>query len=418
MLADPQMLKAHVQPIVDLKRGVVAGYELLARFDHPLGGSPADWFAAAGELGYVAELDALVVRAASRMLPALPPNTFLSVNVTGAGVTSPLVRAAVRECAPLEALVVEITEQTEIDDPELLGVVAAELREHGAMIAIDDAGAGYANLQRILTVRPEFIKLDRSLVADLHRDEAKAAATEMMGALANRIDSWIVAEGVERLAELDRLLALGVPLAQGYLFARPGPDFVEVDASWTSRAPALDCADRLEGLIEAVRPALEAAEMQELGWRFTDDDSLDHLPVTDGRGRPVRLLERDTGLARPDPERRRQRHPQGPAAARDDPPAQRPADAADLLRRGRALSRADPGRAPGRGARLSWPQTVTIFSCTWATSSGGTVSMPCSRLACSATCSSSCCSLSALNLASQPGTTAPQENCFIDSSPR
>ncbi len=299
VLADPRMLRAHVQPIVDLKRGLVAGYELLARFDHPLGGSPAQWFAAAGELGYVEELDALVFRAACRLLPELPPNTFLSVNVTGLGVTSTAVREAMHECAPLERLVVEITEQTEIDDQDRLGAVAAELRERGAMIAIDDAGAGYANLQRILSVRPEFIKLDRSLVADLHRDEAKAAATEMMGALANRMDSWIVAEGVERLAELDRLLELGVPLAQGYLFARPGPGFVSVDASWASRAPARDRADLLVGLIEAVRPALEAAEIQEIGWRFSDDEMLDHLPVTDARGRPVRLLERDTGVARP-----------------------------------------------------------------------------------------------------------------------
>jgi hypothetical protein len=212
---------------------------------------------------------------------------------------SDLFRETVRECAPLEALVVEITEQTEIDDQERLGVVAAELRAAGAMIAIDDAGAGYANLQRILNVRPEFIKLDRSLVADLHRDEAKAAATEMMGALANRMDSWIVAEGVERLAELDRLLELGVPLAQGYLFARPGPGFVDVDASWAARVPSIDRADLLDGLIEAVRPALEAAEVEEIGWRFSDDEALDHLPVTDARGRPVRLLERDTGLARP-----------------------------------------------------------------------------------------------------------------------
>lgn len=291
VLSNPKLIQPHFQPLVDLERGVVAGYEMLARFDYPLGGSPADWFRAAHELGRVAELDAAMLLLARAALKRLPANTFLSVNVTGSGVTADAVLDAVVHGPRLEPLVLEITEQSEIDDVERLGASAALFRERGAMLAIDDAGAGYASLQRILAVRPQFIKLDRSLITDIHGDEVKAAATEMMGALASRMDAWIVAEGVERLGELERLLQMRVPLAQGYLFAKPAPGFERLDASWATRVPAGAEDGALGELVERVQPAMAAVDREEIGWRFADG-ALDYLPVVDSDRKVVAMVER------------------------------------------------------------------------------------------------------------------------------
>jgi EAL domain-containing protein (putative c-di-GMP-specific phosphodiesterase class I) len=291
VLSNPELIQPHFQPLVDLERGVVAGYEMLARFDHPLGGSPADWFSAAQELGRVAELDAAMLRLARGALKRLPQNTFLSVNVTGAGLTADAVLDTVVHGPRLEPLVLEVTEQSAIEDVERLGASAALFRERGAMLAIDDAGAGYASLQRILAVRPQFIKLDRSLITDIHGDEVKAAATEMMGALASRMDAWIVAEGVERLGELERLLQMRVPLAQGYLFAKPAPDFERLDASWATRVPTGVEDHALGELIEHVQPAMAAVDREEVSWRFADG-ALDYLPVVDGERKVVAMVER------------------------------------------------------------------------------------------------------------------------------
>jgi EAL domain-containing protein (putative c-di-GMP-specific phosphodiesterase class I) len=291
--AQPELIRPHFQPLVDLERGVVAGYEMLARFDHRLGSSPAEWFAAAARFGVVAELDRIIVGLARHSLRRLPPNTFLSVNVTGQGAISERVLQSVRIGPRLEPLVIEITEQADID-PELLGSAAHEFRERGAMLAIDDAGAGYASLQRILSVRPQFIKLDRSLISNIHVDDAKAAATEMMGALASRIDAWIVAEGIERHAELDRLLQLKVPLGQGYLFARPTPRFENLDASWELRPRDLIAEEHgsVTPVIERLQPAMHVAGREEIGWRFADDETLEHLPVVDDMSRVIALVER------------------------------------------------------------------------------------------------------------------------------
>jgi EAL domain-containing protein (putative c-di-GMP-specific phosphodiesterase class I) len=287
--ARPELIQPHFQPLVDLERGIVAGYEMLARFDHPLGRSPAGWFAAASELGTAGDLDAAMLSLARRAVRGLPPNTFLSVNVTANGFTSEEVLSEITSGPRLEPLVIEITEQSEVDDFERLAASAALFRERGAMLAIDDAGA--ASMQRILSVRPQFIKLDRSLIAGIH-DEVKAAATEMMGVLANRMDAWIVAEGVERLGELERLLRMRVPLAQGYLFAKPAPSFERVDASWASHVSTSHEEGSLLELMERVQPAAVAADREEISWRFGEDPALEHLPMIDAGEKVVSLVDR------------------------------------------------------------------------------------------------------------------------------
>ncbi len=295
VLSDPSLIRPSFQPIVDLARGVVAGYELLARFDHPSGESPAEWFEAAARLGYVEQLDAVMLKLATERLEDLPPNTFLTVNVTPRGLSSPSVAQAIGEAETLEPLVVEITEQSRANSPDALLFAIEQLRDRGALIAVDDAGSGYGSLQRILRIRPEFVKLDRAFVSKIHVDEAKAAATEMIGTLASRIDAWTIAEGVERESELDRLVQLGVPLAQGFFFARPHPYMEELSSTWKITGPepaGTGCG--LTAYVETVPAAAIGASRNQIARRFEADSALDYLPLVDERGRPVGLVGRES----------------------------------------------------------------------------------------------------------------------------
>lgn len=119
----------------------------------------------------------------------------------------------------------ELTEHTVIDRPEQLLASLADLRARGARIAVDDAGSGYAGLALLLALRPDIVKLDQALVRGLDVDPAKRALVRAFGELADSIDAWVLAEGIETLEELEELVTLEVPLGQGYLLGRPQAGF-------------------------------------------------------------------------------------------------------------------------------------------------------------------------------------------------
>jgi EAL domain-containing protein (putative c-di-GMP-specific phosphodiesterase class I) len=223
LLADPDDLTIVFQPIVDLAGASIAGYEALARF--PGTATPDVWFAAAAEAGLGAELEALAISHALAALPDLPPNTFLTVNVSPHLLGSAPVAAAFAAPATLRRVVVELTEHTPVDDLVALRAQTAALRARGALIAIDDAGSGYAGLQQLAELRPQLVKLDRSLVTGIDNDPVRYALAEMVGAFTGRIDAWLLAEGIETTGELAAFARLGVPLVQGWLVGRPAPGF-------------------------------------------------------------------------------------------------------------------------------------------------------------------------------------------------
>ncbi len=222
-------LSSAFQPIVDVARGVAVGYEALARFDHQSEHHPAAWFAAAHEHGRRPELEAAALRSGLGAREALPPNCFLSINLSPDLLTHERVRAVWQEHRDLTGVVVELTERAPIESYNALADDLAALRGAGAVLAVDDAGAGYAGLLHLLKLRPSIIKLDRQLVCDLDLDEAKRALIEMLGTFCGRIDASLLAEGIEREGELAAVATLGVPLAQGYLLGRPGPPWPVVD---------------------------------------------------------------------------------------------------------------------------------------------------------------------------------------------
>src|SRR3954465_8232780 len=144
LLAGEDDLTVVFQPIVDLASATVAGYEALARF--PGTASPEVWFAAAHEAGLGAELEALALRKALAALPDLPPNTFLTVNVSPPLLGPAPIMAAFPGPPTRRRVVVELTEHMPIPDLAALREQTAALRGRGALIAIDDAGSGHAAL--------------------------------------------------------------------------------------------------------------------------------------------------------------------------------------------------------------------------------------------------------------------------------
>jgi EAL domain-containing protein (putative c-di-GMP-specific phosphodiesterase class I) len=288
-------LDAYFQPVVDLRRRTVVGYEALARFGVCDGESfgPDEWFAAAHAAGRAHELEARVLRGAFAARADLPRNCFLAVNVEPESLTQPAVRDAFAEQGGLGGIVVEITEHRPLD-LDALEAPLAQLRGAGALIAVDDAGAGYAGLQQILELRPAIVKLDKELVSGIDHDEAKAALTEMLGQFANRIDAWLLAEGIEHEGEARRLLDLGVPLAQGFYFGRAAVPWAAIDPiaardlQRAADAPAhglhllVDVVGAVDELTAMAAPAACAAEP----W----------TPVIDANRRPVGLLTSDSAL--------------------------------------------------------------------------------------------------------------------------
>src|SRR5450756_2620005 len=121
--------------------------------------------------------------------------------------------------------IMEITENSVIDDFPHMRHVLDRLRDQGFRIAIDDAGAGYSGLQTMVEIEPDFIKLDMSLTRHLDASVVKQKLVGTLRDFCRQADIALVAEGIETLAQLDALLALGITYGQGFLFAHPGSPY-------------------------------------------------------------------------------------------------------------------------------------------------------------------------------------------------
>jgi EAL domain-containing protein (putative c-di-GMP-specific phosphodiesterase class I) len=212
-----------LQPVIDLTTGQIAGTEALARFAD--GRAPDIWMAEAIETGQGLALDRAVFTAAVRQLRRLPEHCYLSVNATPELIVhGQLDQLLAGQHAPLERLVIELTEHVKIASYADLHAGLAQLRERGVRLAVDDTGAGYASFNHVLQLRPDIIKIDRSLIANVNADPARRSLITALVLLALDLGATVVAEGVETMAELNTLGSLGVDCAQGYLLARPSTE--------------------------------------------------------------------------------------------------------------------------------------------------------------------------------------------------
>jgi EAL domain-containing protein (putative c-di-GMP-specific phosphodiesterase class I) len=223
-----RIVRSVFQPIVDLRTGRVDGYEALARFDDDDLRSPEDWFALARRLGFDTILQRQAAITALQHLPYVPDGQYVAVNLSDVALLDPTVQE-VLHAVEGKRLVVELTEheQERIDDD--IEAVVVELRRRGMRIALDDVGAGYAGLDRVLRLMPEIIKLDRELTAGVWGDKGRQAMIQAFTTFSRAVGTKVVAEGIETQHDADALRILGVQLGQGFLLGEPAPAPWSVD---------------------------------------------------------------------------------------------------------------------------------------------------------------------------------------------
>lgn len=234
-----ELIQMHYQPLVFIQRRNVMGLEALARGIHPVSGElipPHRLFSWAGLAGLLPELDRLCRRKALegfRDLHHAEPDMVISINFEpsildqGTDGHNYLLDTVDRLDIDRRNVLIEIVE-SRVGNGAALREFVETYRGFGFMIGLDDMGAGHSNLDRIAYLRPDVMKLDRTLIKDLPDDFYKQEVVRSMLAMCRKIGSLAVAEGVENDREALVAMDLGARVLQGFGLARPHPDPVEV----------------------------------------------------------------------------------------------------------------------------------------------------------------------------------------------
>jgi GAF domain-containing protein len=159
----------------------------------------------------------------------------------------------------LSEIVIELTEDEVFSSDSALDATLDALRDRGARIAIDDAGAGYAGLQQLIRVKPEILKLDRSLISGVYRDASKTALLHALTAFASSTGAAVCGEGVEEVEELDTLARADATYAQGYVLGRPGPAWPPVASEVAAHTTAVASMGMRVGATAAAGGSADAA---------------------------------------------------------------------------------------------------------------------------------------------------------------
>ncbi|CAN5211205.1 hypothetical protein BH09MYX1_BH09MYX1_12540 [soil metagenome] len=215
------------QPIFDLRRKKVFAFEALMRSNEPEMQNPLAILDAASRLDRFQDLGRRVRGLVDEAIPRAPKDVALFVNLH----SSDLLDATLYETAGLgraaARVVLEVTERMSLDGIKEHKQRARELRQLGYRLAIDELGAGSAGLTSFSLLEPEIVKLDMSLVRNVHEEPMKRRLIESMVALCRSLNMQTVAEGIETPAELAAIHALGCDYGQGYCLGRPNAEFSE-----------------------------------------------------------------------------------------------------------------------------------------------------------------------------------------------
>jgi EAL domain-containing protein (putative c-di-GMP-specific phosphodiesterase class I) len=213
-----------LQPIITVTGGVLVAAEALTRFTSATV-PPDATFADAHASGHGSELEAACLRAAFAARDCIPAGVLLTVNVSPAALLHPVVQRVLD--TDLSGIIIEITEQPLLDAVQS-DLAFAELRRHGALLAVDDAAAGYAGLTRVAAIRPDIVKLDGRLVTNCRNSDEQISVIEALVSLSHRLGCLVVGEGVQSLDDLAMLAELDVDYAQGRAIAPPSPQLTDI----------------------------------------------------------------------------------------------------------------------------------------------------------------------------------------------
>jgi PAS domain S-box-containing protein len=248
---DNNELEPCFQPIVELHSGKLSGFEVLARWRHPELGwiLPDNFITLAEEDGLIGKLMRQILPKAFQSAPAMPAPLMLSVNVSPSQLRDMTLPGQIREAAaastfPLNRLIIEITESGLIDNLEMAGWIAREIKTMGCGLALDDFGTGFSSLLHLQTLPFDELKIDRSFVSSMTgAKESRKIVAAIIG-LGHSLGLTTVAEGVETEEQAQMLLRLGCQCAQGWLYGHPEtadriPQMVAAVPHATPREPTL-----------------------------------------------------------------------------------------------------------------------------------------------------------------------------------
>jgi PAS domain S-box-containing protein len=233
------------QPLVELRTGKLTGFEVLARWNDPVGGLqlPSNFIALAEQSGLIGAFTRQVFSKAFAAGVAVPAPLSLSVNISSVQMHYASLPEQIRELAdeagfPLGRLIIEITESAFFNNLEQAKRIAGEMKAMGCRLALDDFGTGYSNLSHLQKLDFDELKIDRSFVAAMTSARASRKIVAAIAGLGATLGLVTVAEGVETEEQADMLLCLGCELGQGWLYGRPVAEDKLAElvggAAWTS----------------------------------------------------------------------------------------------------------------------------------------------------------------------------------------
>jgi diguanylate cyclase (GGDEF)-like protein len=212
----------------DLATGQLTGFEVLARWEHPLRGlvGPEAFITIAEETGMIAELSLSVMRQAFTAARDWDPSLTLAVNISpwqlrDAWLAQKIIKLLTETGFPAGRLEVEITESSLFDNLPLAQSIVASLKNQGISLALDDFGTGYSSLGHLRALPFDRIKIDKSFVASILDNSESAAIVGAIARLGDSLNLPTTAEGIEDVETEARLREMGCAKGQGYLYGRP-----------------------------------------------------------------------------------------------------------------------------------------------------------------------------------------------------
>ena len=215
------------EPQVDLATGEIVGFEVLARWNHPLSGiiAPDIFIPVAEEIGLIGRLSEQVISAALRDAATWDPTIKISVNISptqlaDGWLAQRIVRLLAETAFPAERLVVEITESSLFADIDLARTIVTSLKNQGVRLALDDFGTGFSSLSHLRSLPFDIIKIDRSFVTNVHEKRDSAAIIRAVTTLAGALSVPVCVEGIENEAAFKAVVRLGCDIGQGWYFGK------------------------------------------------------------------------------------------------------------------------------------------------------------------------------------------------------
>lgn len=296
-------LQAVFQPIVNVGEQSVFGYEALIRGPRETGlESPLTLFRIARELDLESEFEILCRRVSIRAYARMGLEGLLFLNISPCALLNPGFRKG-RTLQYLEQygidpsrVVIEMTEHEQVNSYEALRLAIQHYRAMGFQVALDDLGSGYSGLRLWTELMPDFIKIDKHFIRDIHQDSIKTNFVNGLVSMAAATHCRVIAEGVEQAAERQTLRRLRIALMQGHHFARPSscPDQVLDEHCFDVSGEVVPChsGDSVLRISRTVETSTPETRVEQVLARFQQNPALETLPVVDEEQRPLGLVDR------------------------------------------------------------------------------------------------------------------------------